>query len=57
VAKHEDEIVCEQCKQTWLVETMKPGFVKNLAMLTGYICNECAGTDPQEGHFPARKKQ
>jgi len=55
--KFEDEIVCGSCKQEWLVETDKPGFVKNLSMLTGYMCSDCAGTDPQDGLFPARKKQ
>ncbi len=42
-------------------ETPKKDFVKGLSMLTGYICSECAGEDPEDWAdrtktmYPARK--
>lgn len=54
--KFEDEVVCGTCKQVWLISVDKEGFATTMSELTGYMCAECAGNDPQDGTFPARKK-
>jgi ferredoxin len=59
--KMEDLINCVSCDQAWWIETHKKGFVKNLSMLCGYTCPECAGDPPERWAdntktlFPARK--
>jgi DNA-directed RNA polymerase subunit RPC12/RpoP len=50
------EIDCGKCGQTWLVTGASPRLIEVLAKLTGYMCPECAGLDPQAGIFPATKK-